>query len=68
MGVILKSSLYFLGQDSLHLISIPSQPKEVSVTGLLQKTEAISPVARENEPVPRRAQAASQQCEQKATV
>lgn len=55
-------------QDSLHLISIPSQPKEVSVTGLLQKTEAVSPVARENEPVPRRAQAASQQCEQKATV
>uniref|UniRef100_A0A8I6AK35 Coiled-coil domain containing 66 n=1 Tax=Rattus norvegicus TaxID=10116 RepID=A0A8I6AK35_RAT len=55
-------------QDSLHLISIPSQPKEVSVTGLLQKTEAVSPVARENEPVPQRAQAASQQCEQKATV
>lgn len=55
-------------QDSLHLLSIPSQPKDVSITGLLQKTEAASPVAREKELVPRRTQEASEQCEQQAAI
>ncbi|XP_028609924.1 coiled-coil domain-containing protein 66 isoform X2 [Grammomys surdaster] len=47
-------------QDSLHLINIPSQPKDVNVTGLLQKMEAVSPVASENEHDHRRAQEAFQ--------
>ncbi|XP_076787424.1 coiled-coil domain-containing protein 66 isoform X2 [Arvicanthis niloticus] len=47
-------------QDSLHLINIPSEPKDVNVTGLLQKTEAASPVSSESEHVPGRAQEAFQ--------
>ncbi|XP_031218482.1 coiled-coil domain-containing protein 66 isoform X2 [Mastomys coucha] len=55
-------------QDSLHLINIPSQPKDVNVTGLLQNTEAISPVTSEHEHVHQRAQEAFQQCEPKAAI
>lgn len=66
--MILKHAFYFLGQDSLHLIDIPSQPKDVNVTGLLQKTEAISPVASENEHAHQTTPEMSQQCEQKAAV
>ncbi|XP_006519190.1 coiled-coil domain-containing protein 66 isoform X1 [Mus musculus] len=55
-------------QDSLHLINIPSQPKDVNDTGFLQNTEAASPVTSEHEHVHRRAQEAFQQCEQKAAT
>ncbi|KAL6046168.1 hypothetical protein STEG23_035478, partial [Scotinomys teguina] len=55
-------------QDSLHLINIPSQPKDVNATGLLQKTEAVSPVSSENKHVFSRTQEAFQQCEQKITI
>ncbi|XP_028738235.1 coiled-coil domain-containing protein 66 isoform X1 [Peromyscus leucopus] len=55
-------------QDSLHLINIPSQPKDVNITGLLQKTEAISPVSNENKHVFSRTQEAFQQCEQKIAI
>ncbi|XP_021037122.1 coiled-coil domain-containing protein 66 isoform X2 [Mus caroli] len=55
-------------QDSLHLSNIPSQPKDVNVTGFLQNTEAISPVTSEHEHAHRRAQEAFQQCEQKAAI
>lgn len=68
IGMILKHAFYFLGQDSLHLISIPSQPKDVNITGLLQKTEAISPVSNENKHVFSRTQEAFQQCEQKIAM
>ncbi|XP_029397623.1 coiled-coil domain-containing protein 66 isoform X2 [Mus pahari] len=55
-------------QDSLHLINIPSQPKDVNVTGFLQNTEAVSPVASDPEQVHQRAQEAFQQCEPKAAI
>ncbi|XP_052045921.1 coiled-coil domain-containing protein 66 isoform X1 [Apodemus sylvaticus] len=55
-------------QDSFHLIDIPSQPKDVNVTGLLHKTEVISPAASENEQVHQRTPEVPQQCEQKAAV
>ncbi|XP_060246749.1 coiled-coil domain-containing protein 66 isoform X1 [Meriones unguiculatus] len=55
-------------QDSLHLIGMPGQPKDVSVTGILQKAEAASPSSSENEHVFSRAQEAFQQCEQKVAI
>jgi hypothetical protein len=63
-----KTCILFPGQDSLHLINIPSQPKDVNDTGFLQNTEAASPVTSEHEHVHRRAQEAFQQCEQKAAT
>ncbi|KAL1780602.1 coiled-coil domain-containing protein 66 isoform X1 [Sigmodon hispidus] len=55
-------------QDSSHLINIPSQPKDVNVTGLLQKSEAVSPVSNENKHFFSRTQEAFQQCEQKIAI
>ncbi|XP_005077737.2 coiled-coil domain-containing protein 66 isoform X2 [Mesocricetus auratus] len=51
-------------QDSLHLINIPSQPKDVNV----QKTEAVSSVSDGNKYVFSRTQEAFQQCEQKIAI
>ncbi|XP_058417528.1 coiled-coil domain-containing protein 66 isoform X3 [Diceros bicornis minor] len=55
-------------QDSLHLNSIPNQPKDENVMGLLQKTEAVSSVQDENKSVLNKNQETSKQYEQKIAI
>ncbi|XP_050996712.1 coiled-coil domain-containing protein 66 isoform X2 [Acomys russatus] len=55
-------------QDSLHLVKIPSQPKEANVTGVLQRAEAASPDPSEREHTFSTAQEAVQQCEQSVAI
>ncbi|XP_045688313.1 coiled-coil domain-containing protein 66 isoform X3 [Phyllostomus hastatus] len=55
-------------QYSLHLNSIPNQPKDENIMGLLQKTEAISHVWDENKSVLNKNQETSKQPEQKIPI
>uniref|UniRef100_G1T517 Coiled-coil domain containing 66 n=1 Tax=Oryctolagus cuniculus TaxID=9986 RepID=G1T517_RABIT len=65
---ILKLVLYLLGQCSLNLSNIPNQPKDENIIGLLQKSEAVSPVPDENKSVLYKNQEASVQSEQKTDI
>ncbi|XP_011370104.1 coiled-coil domain-containing protein 66 isoform X3 [Pteropus vampyrus] len=55
-------------QYSLHLNSIPNQPKDETIMGLLQKTEAVSCVQDENKSVLNKNQETSKQYEQKIAI
>ncbi|XP_036896602.1 coiled-coil domain-containing protein 66 isoform X2 [Sturnira hondurensis] len=55
-------------QYSLHLNSIPNQPKDENIMGLLQKTEAVSQVQDENKSVLNKNQETSKQPEQKILI
>ncbi|XP_036875198.2 coiled-coil domain-containing protein 66 isoform X3 [Manis javanica] len=55
-------------QYSLHLSSIPNQPKEENIVGVLQKTEAESSVQDENKSVLNTNQEISQQYEQEIAI
>lgn len=55
-------------QYSPHLNSIPNQPKDETIMGLLQKTEAVSYVQDENKSVLNKNQETSKQCEQKIAI
>lgn len=55
-------------QDSLHLNSIPNQPKDENIMGLLEKTEAVSYVQDENKSVLNKNQETSKQYEQKIAI
>nr|KAF6473492.1 coiled-coil domain containing 66 [Rousettus aegyptiacus] len=55
-------------QYSLHLNSIPNQPKDETIMGLLQKTEAVSYVQDENKSVLNKNQETSKQYEQKIAI
>ncbi|KAM9186060.1 coiled-coil domain-containing protein 66 isoform 6-T6 [Dugong dugon] len=52
-------------QYSLHFNSIPNQPEDENIMGLLQKTEAVSSVSDENKSVLNKKQETSKQLEQK---
>nr|XP_051708264.1 coiled-coil domain-containing protein 66 isoform X4 [Oryctolagus cuniculus] len=56
------------GQCSLNLSNIPNQPKDENIIGLLQKSEAVSPVPDENKSVLYKNQEASVQSEQKTDI
>lgn len=66
--LILKHTFYLLGQYSLHLNSIPNQPKKENIIGVLQKTEAESSVQDENKSVLNTNQEISQQYEQEIAM
>ncbi|KAF6098841.1 coiled-coil domain containing 66 [Phyllostomus discolor] len=55
-------------QYNLHLNSIPNQPKDENIMGLLQKTEAISHVQDENKSVLNKNQETPKQPEQKIPI
>nr|XP_019579773.1 PREDICTED: coiled-coil domain-containing protein 66 isoform X1 [Rhinolophus sinicus] len=55
-------------QDSLHINSIPNQPKDENIMGLLEKTEAVSYVQDENKSVLNKNQETSKQYEQKIAI
>ncbi|XP_054451082.1 coiled-coil domain-containing protein 66 [Pteronotus mesoamericanus] len=55
-------------QYSLHLNSNPNQSKDENITGLLQKTEAVSYVQDENKPLLNKNQETSKQSEQKIHI
>ncbi|XP_037654563.1 coiled-coil domain-containing protein 66 isoform X3 [Choloepus didactylus] len=55
------------GQCNLHLNSIPNQPKNENIMGLLE-TEAVLTVTDENKSVLNKRQETSKQCEQEITI